>query len=222
LCRPNTQYANIDQYAGEGDSWYDGMTATLRTRPARFGMARVSYTWSHAIDDISQSFQTSPSVQNNVWADRGNSDDDQRNRLVTSWEAHSPSGKATTPWEHTTHGYLLSTTFSYGTALPLNAVTGTTINSYGNIRPIGAARNSLRSFDSQYLNTRLSRTFALTEKYSLQALIEGLNLLNHPNYMLPNTTFGTGLYPQNPLPTFGQPTAVGSPRQLQFALRLSF
>jgi hypothetical protein len=37
-----------------------------------------------------------------------------------------------------------------------------------------------------------------------------------------NGVFGTGVYPTNPLPTFGQITAVNDPRSFQVALRLGF
>ena len=48
------------------------------------------------------------------------------------------------------------------------------------------------------------------------------NALNHVNVVTLNGVFGTGTYPTNPSPTFGQITAVNDPRTAQFALRLSF
>jgi hypothetical protein len=72
------------------------------------------------------------------------------------------------------------------------------------------------------LNLRLSRTFALSERMRLQALAEMFNTLNHVNVVTLNGVFGTGAYPTNPLPTFGQITAVNDPRTAQFGLRLSF
>jgi hypothetical protein len=37
-----------------------------------------------------------------------------------------------------------------------------------------------------------------------------------------NGVFGSGAYPTNPNPTFGQITAVNDPRTAQLGLRLSF
>jgi hypothetical protein len=37
-----------------------------------------------------------------------------------------------------------------------------------------------------------------------------------------NGNFGSGAYPTHPAATFGQITAVGEPRSVQLALRLSF
>jgi hypothetical protein len=59
------------------------------------------------------------------------------------------------------------------------------------------------------LNTRMSRTFALTERVRLEVIAEDFNTLNNSNDMIPNTTWGTGTYPTNPNSSFGQATAVG-------------
>ena len=60
------------------------------------------------------------------------------------------------------------------------------------------------------------------EGVRLQALAEAFNVLNHPNYQVPNGNFGTGVYPTAPAAGFGRPTAAADPRQMQFGLRLSF
>jgi hypothetical protein len=72
------------------------------------------------------------------------------------------------------------------------------------------------------LSGRLSRNFKVTERLRLQAIAEGFNLTNHVNAISLNGVFGTGTYPNNPAPNFGQITAVSDPRTFQFALRLAF
>ena len=42
------------------------------------------------------------------------------------------------------------------------------------------------------------------------------------NVLARNANFGTGTYPANPAPTFGQITAVGDARSLQLAAKLRF
>ena len=42
------------------------------------------------------------------------------------------------------------------------------------------------------------------------------------NVLTRNTNFGTGAYPTNPSPTFGQVTAVGEPRTFQLGVRARF
>jgi len=114
----------------------------------------------------------------------------------------------------------------YYSALPLNITTGTTTIQGTAARPLlnGAfiARNAATGSDFASLNARLSRTFAFGERLRLQAIAEAFNLLNHRNNLTKNGTFGTGAYPTNSLPTFGQITAVNDPRSAQLALRLTF
>jgi hypothetical protein len=56
----------------------------------------------------------------------------------------------------------------------------------------------------------------------LEGLAEAFNLLNHRNNLTRNGVFGSGAYPSNPSPSFGQVTAVNDPRSMQLALRLRF
>jgi hypothetical protein len=72
------------------------------------------------------------------------------------------------------------------------------------------------------MNARVSRTFRVTGRLELQALAEGFNLTNRFNGLTRNTNFGPGAYPANPLPAFGQITAVSEPRSFQFGFRASF
>jgi hypothetical protein len=83
-------------------------------------------------------------------------------------------------------------------------------------------RNGGQGFDYFGINLRLSRVFPLGEHLRLQGIVEVFNLLNRANYLIPNTTFGSDVYPDKPRNTFGQATAVGDPREVQFALKISF
>ena len=83
-------------------------------------------------------------------------------------------------------------------------------------------RNSGTGPDFLTVNLRLSRTFALGGPVKLEALAEVFNLTNRENVVAMNGNFGSAAYPTNPAATFGQITAVGEPRSVQFALRLSF
>jgi hypothetical protein len=56
----------------------------------------------------------------------------------------------------------------------------------------------------------------------LQGIAEAFNAFNHRNDMIPNATWGTGIYPTNPNSTFGQASAVGDARSVQLAARISF
>ena len=145
-------------------------------------------------------------------------------------------GRAQTAWQRISHGFQLSGILQYYSALPFNIVSGvnTIQQTAGRPCPGVAAntpactldnmigRNAGTGFDYFTLNSRLSRAFPIGERVKVEAMAEAFNVLNHRNDMIPNTTFGTGVYPTVPRSTFGAPTAVGDSRQMQLALRVTF
>jgi len=104
---------------------------------------------------------------------------------------------------------------SYASAFPFNIQTGTDRNgdSTVNDRPAGVGRNTGVGFSAAALNVRLSRAFRLGERWRVQALVEGFNVLNRVNRQLPNNVAG---------PALGRATAAGDPRQVQIGLRVSW
>jgi hypothetical protein len=235
-CRPNAAYGNNKQYQGAADSYYDGLAVSFVQRPSRWGSYRISYTWSKAIDDVGEFFFSSPINNFNIAQDRGRSDDDQRHRVVFDGTIHTSMDAATSTWSRIRNGFLLSGILQYYSALPFNVTTGASsvqgttmrpctpgITNCTNVLPgtvIG--RNTGAGFDSFTMNARLSRTFRLGERFRLEGIAEAFNALNHRNDIIPNGTFGTGVYPTSPSPSFGHATAVGDPRQIQLALRLTY
>ena len=233
LCRPNSIYANNKQYDSAADSYYDGLSVSYQQRPAKWGSYRISYTWSKAIDNISEFFFSSPVNNNDLAMDRSRSDDDQRHRVVFDATAHTSMNQATGLWSKLANGFMLSGILQYYSPLPFNVVTGgnsiqttsqrpcapgyvltpNAVNTCANVLPgTVLGRNAGVGFDSFTLNARLSRTIPLGDRFKLQGIAEAFNALNHRNNQIPNGTFGTGVYPIAPLPTFGQPTAVGDPK----------
>ena len=62
------------------------------------------------------------------------------------------------------------------------------------------------------MNLRLSRDVSHPRPgEAWRALAEIFNLTNRENVVSLNGNFGSGAYPTNPSPTFGQITAVGRP-----------
>jgi len=236
LCRPNPAYQNNSEYSAAGDSQYNGLMVSFQQQPAKWGSVRISYIWSKALDDVGEFFFSSPINNFNPHQDYGRSDDDQRHRVVVDGYANTPSGPANNVWEHVTHGFQLGGTLQYYSPLPFSAVSGVNTIQQTAGRPCYGlpatspnctlsnmiSRNTATGFDYFAINARLSRVFSLSERFKLQGITEVFNLLNRANYLIPNTTFGTGIYPLAPRNTFGQPTAVADPREIQFALRLTF
>jgi Carboxypeptidase regulatory-like domain/TonB dependent receptor len=235
-CRPDASYGNNKQYQPAANSYYDGLSVSYVQRPVRWGSYRISYTWSKALDDVGEFFFSSPINNFNIAQDRSLSDDDQRHRVVFAGTIHTSMDVAHDRWSRIRNGFLLSGILQYYSALPFNITTGSNSIQGTTLRPcvpevisctqvlegtvIG--RNAGVGFDSFTMNARLSRTFQIGERFRLEGIAEAFNALNHRNDLIPNGTFGTGEYPVAPAAGFGRATAVGDPRQVQLAMRLTF
>ncbi len=203
-CRPNPNFGNNSQYSPLADSHYDGLHVSFVQRPVRWGNYRLSYSYSKALDNVGEFFFSSPIDNFNIWRDYGRSDDDQRHRLVLDGAIHS-------------HGFQLSGMLQYYSALPFNITTGSNTIQGTAARPtvngVFINRNTGIGNDYFNLNTRISRTFPIGERFHLEAIAEAFNVLNHRNDLTRIGTVG---------PQFSQITAVNDPRVLQLALRVSF
>lgn len=101
--------------------------------------------------------------------------------------------------------------FDTSLGAPGSAAWGTpTIFTFGN-----GARNALRGPGRTNVDFSLFKNFQFTERWKLQFRTEIFNLFNHAQFDLPNPNVGN--------PSAGIITGiVGTPRQVQFALRLTF
>lgn len=238
--RPDATRGNIKPYDSRFDSYYDGLAVSFVERPVSWGSARISYTWSKAINNVGEFFFSAPINNFDFTVDRGRSDDDQRHRVVFDASVNSPTTHTDRLAARITHGWRLGGILQYYSRLPFNITTGGNTLQQTTARPCVVAsfgtaacsqavkgavigRNAGIGFDSFTLNARLSRTFALTERFKLEAMAEAFNALNHRNDAIPNATFGTGRFDLAPTnASFGQATAVNDPRTVQLAARLSF
>jgi hypothetical protein len=236
-CRPNAAYANNSQYSSLASSTYHGLHLSLVQRPTSWGSIRVSYALSKAMDNVGEFFFSSPIDPFDLSRDWSRSDDDQRHRLVVHAAVNSPMTPARTPWEHLSHGFQVSGVMQYYSALPLNITSGVTSIQGTAGRPLvdgptttpldirSAAfisRNAGTGPDFFSIGLRASRAFRIGDRLRIDGLVEGFNLTNRKNVVTMIGNFGAGAYPANPSPTFGQVTAVGDPRSVQFAIRASF
>ncbi|HYI97849.1 MAG TPA: carboxypeptidase regulatory-like domain-containing protein [Bryobacteraceae bacterium] len=216
LGRPDSRYGNVSRYEGSGDSYFNGLLVSARSRFSRSAELQVAYTLSKAIDNVTNNFFGSPQDNSNLRDDRSLSDNDQRHRLTIA-------GVLDSPWKSwLLSDWQLSPMFRYTSALPYNVLLNYDRNNdtSQNDRPVGLGRNTARGFNYVSLDVRVSRTIVLSEQVRLQVMAESFNTLNRSNMAVPNNVIGTGLGP--PLPSFGRATATFDPRQLQMGLRLSF
>jgi hypothetical protein len=77
-----------------------------------------------------------------------------------------------------------------------------------------ASKNSLRGPGYFNVDVAVTRDFRLLEQLKLQARAESFNVLNHPNFGLPNGNLSSS--------SFGRITSAGDPRQIQLGAKLNF
>jgi hypothetical protein len=225
-CRPVAEYANNSRYSSVGESNYHGLHVSFTERPSRWGHYRVAYTLSKSMNNVGEFFFSGPIDPFDLTKDWGRSDDDQRHRLVVNGSLQTSTKPATTGWERLVNGFQVSGILQAYSGFPFNVLSGVTTIQGTPGRPIVNSefipRNAGKGSAFLSLNLRVSRAIRLGDRAHLDLLAEGFNLTNHLNVVTRNTTFGSGTYPTNPLPTFGRPTGVGESRAFQFGLRLGF
>jgi hypothetical protein len=225
-CRPNPDYANNTQYSAAGASNYHGLHLSLMRRPAGWGHYRVSYTLSKSMNNVGEFFFSSPIDPFDLSKDWARSDDDQRHRLVLHGALYSPMAAASTVWERLVHGFEASALLQVYSATPFNITSGVTTVQGTPGRPIVGGsfipRNAGSSTAFISLGARVMRSFDMTNAVTADVILEGFNLTNRLNVLTRNTNFGSGSYPSNPLPTFGQVTGVAEPRAIQLGVRVRF
>ncbi len=213
-CRPDSSYANNNQYSSEAESNYHGLHLSFVQRPAAWGHYRISYTLSKSMNNVGETFFAAPIDPTDLSKDWGRSDDDQRHRLVVNGAANLP------------YRFELSGALQAYSALPFNILSGVNTIQGTAGRPIVDGefieRNAGIGSDFFTLSAKLSRWFHVRDRLSAELGVEGFNLTNRRNAITRNTTFGTGAYPTSPVASFGQVTAVGDPRTVQLSLRLRF
>jgi hypothetical protein len=221
------------------DSVYDGLLISMNKRMTNNFSFAISYTWSHSIDNgPNPSFVLIPQDSGNFNAERASSADDARHRFVGNAIFSSPKS-----WN------VFARDFSFGTILTLQSpqyftkYAGFDSNGdvFGNNDRVGTEpRNTFKGDTMQTVDVRLERTFPIYEKLHLQFLAEAFNLLNTVNVRYYNTSYGAADFcPKDPgapgcsgaaqfyregspNPAYGTPSAVFNPRQIQFALRLTW
>jgi hypothetical protein len=214
LGRPNPEFANISRFEGIGDAWVHGVTMSMIVRPVSWGSSRLSYTLSRAEDTAGNAFFSTPQDNANIAAEKGPSDNDQRHRFVMSGTIGGERLRAL-------HGVEIGYVMSYATGVPFNILAGSDLNNdtNNNDRPAGVSRNSGRQPSTSSVDLRVGRSFRMSSRHSVEAMVEAFNVFNRVNILAVNSTFGSGTLP---LPTFGLPTLAGDPRQIQLGLRWNF
>lgn len=227
-CLVNPLVVATDQYSSTGSALYHGLTVEVQKRFSRHFSFMANYTWSKALDDITD-FNISYSAQNNanLGLDRGLSTFDQRHKVTFA-------GVFDSPWKNPIiGGFEFSPILRYDSGNPFNLLAGADLNGDNNSntdRPPGAARDTGIGPNYIDFDARLSRRIKITEHVSLQLMAEAFNLFNRTNYSGVNNVVGPNFAPPfnvsgtnlvSPSSPLGF-TSASAKRELQLAVRLAF
>jgi Carboxypeptidase regulatory-like domain/TonB-dependent Receptor Plug Domain len=211
LIDPN--YILVESFTSGANVWSKHLLLHAGYNSHRKDTFQVSYSYGYGTDNAiggfitgSHTTQVTDPFDYNV--DKGPSPNDVRHNLTASGLVHVPLGIEVAP------------TLFFSTALPYTASTTQTtpgcLSYYAQCYPVGYTRNSLRGDDTFQFNSRISKSFHISEKYSAMVLFEGFNLTNKLN---------TGVNFQGSVlsPSFKKPTGqFTARRQLQAGFRFDF
>jgi len=231
----NPDIAQLNYFAYNANSFYSAGTVQV-TRRMRKNLALNShFTWSKATDETTDfNSDYAPNNELDLRADRGLSPFNAAYRVVFDAVYVSPIQSDHTLRGRLFSGWTLSPVIQYNSWRPFNILTGQ--DNYGdnyitNHRPWGAGRDIGRGPDLFTTNARLSRKFALNERWRLEALIEGFNLENRTNFRSVNNIVGDVPLSSlpNPVQSFrGDPdqplayTSAFDPREFQVGIKIIY
>ncbi len=233
-----TLYAVYFEAASRWNSSWNGLLVDFNKRMSHHFSAGVSYTWSKGIDDgPNPSFVLIPQDSANFKAERALSSDSVGQRFVMNATLAGPTKK-----NAFVDNFQLSTIVTLESPNYFTKFAGFDANGdiFGNNDRVGIEpRNTFKGDTYQSVDMRIARTFKATERLDVEALAEAFNLLNTVNVRFFNTVYGASDFCNfnataqgcsatqrflegSPNPNYGTPRAVYNPRQIQFALRLTF
>jgi hypothetical protein len=215
IFNPNPRLNVVDFIDNGATSDYHALQLQYQRRLSRGLQALASYTWSHAIDEISDEF-------NSLVQLRGDADFDVRHNFSAAVTYQLPGPKPSGVASALFRDWAVDAIVHAQTAVPLTVLANSfaLLNTRGvSVRPDrvegvpvylkdpqspggrrlnpGAfsapaagtqgnlGRNSVRGFPLQQIDLTVRRQFGLTERAFLQFRAEAFNVFNHPNFADP-------------------------------------
>lgn len=231
------RYAVYFEADSRWNSMYNGLLLNLDKRFAEHLGLSLSYTWSKTIDDgPNPSFVLIPQDSSRFDLERAVSSDHAKHRFVASSTIAGPTNR-----------HPLIDDFRFGLIVTLQSphyftkFAGFDANGdiFGNNDRVGIEpRNTFKGDTLRTIDFRISRKIAFGDRANLELIGEVFNAGNWLNVRFFNTVYGAadfcpaggpevcgpgpGFVEGSPNPSYGTPRAVFNPRQIQFALRLTF
>jgi hypothetical protein len=126
------------------------------------------------------------------------------------------------PW---LRDFKFSSLVSIESGRPFTVFTGFDANNDGNPfsdRPGVLGRNTLIGPGFASVDMRVARPIKIMERLGSEFSVDFYNLFNRVNIRNINTFYGSADLSLPPVASFGTPSEVFNPRQIQFALKLKF
>lgn len=229
--RVDRRFDAIYQLEDSASSTYNGMTLALNKRLSNEFELLASYTLSRTRDDASD-FDEQPQNPFDLRSERALSRQDVRHRFVLSSLFDLPFGDEEEKGAGSERDILIGKILGHievapivtlSSGRPVNALTGAD-EEYSRAfpfasRPLGFARNSMRTTSFVNFDLRVLKYFPMGGRRRLDLVVEAFNLFNHPNVLSLSSSFGSGAVP---LATFGMPTSFAAPRQVRFSIDFEF
>jgi hypothetical protein len=230
--RPNPNFTTILTFVtpNAAGAIYDGLQMGLQRRLAKGVTAGAAYTFARLKDSSTGPFYVpnNPEDFSSEWA---NSPDDQRHTLAINTNYQWKWGLQGSIFYHFGSGQAFATTAGgnpFGNSSSANRTFLATAKTYdpavnNTPAPLAAgylftARDALYGRNVHRVDSRLSKTIAVKDRYRVIGIFEAFNLLNHPNYGAYN---GVITSPQYGAPATNSNLAYAA-RMLQLAGRFEF
>jgi hypothetical protein len=240
--RPNTSFGYMTIADSVVNSWYNGFVLQAKKRFSHGLQLQASLTISKAQDNgqNSQTFSSSnqPLNANNLRQDYALSDFDQRNRFTMSGYYVPPFHRIQNRYlRGALNGFQLSGILALYDGRPYSGTvsgnpspsgtTGGLLGMGGSSRMPWVGRNIYTSPGGATLDARLAREFRFKERFRLQLIAEGFNVLNRLMITRLNTTAynirNTVLFPRTDFATMSEAGSnLVRERQLQLGARFQF
>ncbi|HKQ76853.1 MAG TPA: carboxypeptidase regulatory-like domain-containing protein [Blastocatellia bacterium] len=233
--RPFPLLGSFASIESDANSNYHSLQVQLNKRFAYGLQFTTAYTWSHAIDEVSDLFDLAggtalPQNSFDRSAERADANFDVRHRFAYSLVWNLP-GYAR---KNILGGWQLANTGAFQTAQPYSVLFCCDINRDGNAsdrisflnstgaNPGTAPRNTFRAQGTAVVNLAVNKIFAFGEDNRLEIRSEFFNLFNRAHFGIPINRLFFGNLGAEPLTQKNYVDTRIPARTIQFGLRYSF
>ncbi|MGH9844117.1 MAG: hypothetical protein ACREEM_35750, partial [Blastocatellia bacterium] len=228
--RPFPLLGSFTSIESDANSSYHSLQVQLNKRFSRGIQFTSAYTWSHAIDEVSDMFDLAGALalpQNSFdrRAERGDANFDVRHRFVTSaiWDLPIFRGS------RFLGGWQLAGIGTFQTGQPYSIVFCCDVNQDGNptdrLNPLTGQfepRNKYRAPGIATVDLALNKLFTFSERHKLEFRSEFFNLFNRTHFGIPRNRIWFADFTLEPLTEKHFVDTRVPARTIQFGLKYSF